>query len=40
LDAAFGIGLAAPIKELGRLASQLGDRLKTDHDMTEANWED
>lgn len=40
LYAAFGIGLAAPINEWGRLASQPGDRLKTEHDMTEANWED
>ena len=40
LGAAFSIGLAAPIKEVGRLASQVGDRLKTDHDMTEPNWED
>ena len=40
LSAAFSAGLAAPIKEVGRLASQLGDRLKRDQDMTEPNWED
>ena len=34
------MGLGRPIKELGRLATQLGDRLRKDRLMAEYNWVD
>jgi FkbM family methyltransferase len=34
------IGLGRPIKEVGRLATQLGDRLRKDRAMAEYNWVD
>jgi FkbM family methyltransferase len=34
------MGLRGPLKALGRLSTQLGDRLKKDRDMMEMNWED
>lgn len=37
---AESIGLGRPIKLLGRLSTQLGDRLRKDREMLEANWED
>jgi FkbM family methyltransferase len=34
------IGLRRPVKLIGRLATQLGDRLRKDRSMTEYNWTD
>jgi hypothetical protein len=34
------VGLRRPIKFLGRMATQLGDRLRKDRTMTEYNWTD
>jgi FkbM family methyltransferase len=43
LDLLYGleaIGLKRPVKLLGRLATQFGDRLRRDRSMTEYNWVD
>jgi len=43
IDILYGletIGLRRPIKLIGRLATQLGDRLRKDRTMTEYNWID
>lgn len=43
IDILYGletIGLRRPVKLLGRLATQLGDRLRKDRTMTEYNWID
>jgi hypothetical protein len=43
LDLLFALeaaGLRRPIKEFGRLISQLGDRFRKDRQMAEYNWTD
>jgi FkbM family methyltransferase len=43
VDVLYGleaIGMQRPMKLIGRLASQLGDRLRKDRSMTEYNWTD